>query len=172
LTAPSGRLAGGESEGATKKRPEGASVKLLLKMQGLWHLGLFPEQVPHWTWMLDRIAAVVNEGIVLQSQVEEQMATIARRLRDQGQQVPPTSVLRQQVLERLVMQEVQVQRAGRLGIEVSDEMLNNALRNVAQQNKIDFDRLPEALAAEGIDYPTYRSQVRREMMLGAFLFFR
>ncbi len=58
LTAPSGRLAGGESEGATKKRPEGASVKLLLKMQGLWHLGLFPEQVPHWTWMLDRIAAV------------------------------------------------------------------------------------------------------------------
>ena len=115
--------------------------------------------------LLDRIAAVVNDGIVLQSQVEEQMATISRRLRDQGQQVPPTSVLRQQVLERLVMQEVQVQRAGRLGIEVSDEMLNNALRNVAQQNKIDFDRLPEALAAEGIDYPTYRSQVRREMML-------
>ena len=115
--------------------------------------------------LLDRIAAVVNDGIVLQSQVEEQMATISRRLRDQGQQVPPTSVLRQQVLERLVMQEVQVQRAGRLGIEVSDEMLNNALRNVAQQNKIDFDKLPEALAGEGIDYPTYRSQVRREMML-------
>ncbi|MBY0226569.1 MAG: class I SAM-dependent methyltransferase [Hyphomicrobium sp.] len=57
--APSGRLPAGESEGATRKSPSpGASVTLLLKMQGLWHLGLFPEQVPHWTWMLDRVAAV------------------------------------------------------------------------------------------------------------------
>lgn len=115
--------------------------------------------------LLDRIAAVVNDGIVLQSQVEEQMASIARRLRDQGQQVPPSSVLRQQVLERLVLQEVQMQRAGRLGVEVSDEMLNNALQNVAQQNKIEFDKLPEALAAEGLDYANYRTQVRREMTL-------
>ena len=115
--------------------------------------------------LLDRIAAVVNEGIVLQSQVEEQMATISRRLRDQGQQVPPASVLRQQVLDRLVLQEIQMQRADRLGIEVSDEMLNNALQNVARQNNIEFDRLPEVLAAEGIDYATYRQQVRKEMTL-------
>ncbi|MGA7116532.1 MAG: class I SAM-dependent methyltransferase [Hyphomicrobium sp.] len=46
------------SDSAARSRPDGASIKLLLKMQGLWHLGLFPEQVPHWTWMLDRIAAV------------------------------------------------------------------------------------------------------------------
>ncbi|MFM7067201.1 MAG: peptidylprolyl isomerase [Gammaproteobacteria bacterium] len=115
--------------------------------------------------LLDRIAAVVNEGIVLQSQVEEQMDAISRRLRDQGQQVPPSSVMRQQVLERLILQEIQVQRAGRLGIEVSDEMLNNALQNVARQNNIEFDRLPEVLAAEGIDYGAYRQQVRREMTL-------
>lgn len=115
--------------------------------------------------LLDRIAAVVNDGIVLQSQVEEQMAAISRRLRDQGQQVPPSSVLRQQVLDRLVLQEIQMQRADRLGIEVSDEMLNNALQNVARQNNIEFDRLPEVLAAEGIDYPTYRKQVRKEMTL-------
>lgn len=115
--------------------------------------------------LLDRIAAVVNEGIVLQSQVEEQMDAIARRLRDQGQQVPPSSVMRQQVLERLILQEIQVQRAGRLGIEVSDEMLNNALQNVARQNNLEFDRLPEVLAAEGIDYAAYRQQVRREMTL-------
>ena len=115
--------------------------------------------------LLDRIAAVVNEGIVLQSQVEEQMDAISRRLRDQGQQVPPSSVMRQQVLERLILQEIQVQRAGRLGIEVSDEMLNNALQNVARQNNIEFDRLPEVLAAEGIEYWAYRQQVRREMTL-------
>ncbi len=58
-----------------------------------------------------------------------------------------------------------MQRADRLGIEVSDEMLNNALQTVAQQNKIEFDKLPEALAAEGLDYASYRTQVRREMTL-------
>ena len=115
--------------------------------------------------LLDRIAAVVNEGVVLQSQVEEQMGTIARRLREQGQQVPPASVMRQQVLDRLVLQEIQMQRAEKLGIQVSDEMLNNALQNVAKQNKIEFEKLPEALQAEGIDYGAYRTQVRREMSL-------
>jgi 23S rRNA (cytosine1962-C5)-methyltransferase len=55
---PSGRLPAGESRDANKGRSEGGSIKLLCKLQGLWHLGLFPEQVPHWQWMLDRIAAV------------------------------------------------------------------------------------------------------------------
>ena len=67
--APSGRLRAAESEGANHHAPsgrlraaesEGANVKLLCKMQGLWHLGLFPEQVPHWRWMLERIAAVTS----------------------------------------------------------------------------------------------------------------
>lgn len=115
--------------------------------------------------LLDRIAAVVNEGVVLQSQVDEQSAMITQRLREQGQQLPPASVLRNQVLERLVLQEIQLQRADRLGIKVSDEMLNGALRNVAQQNKVEFDQLPELLKREGIDYATYRTQVRREMTL-------
>ncbi len=56
-SAPSGRLPAGESEGANKSQSEGA-IKMLCKLQGLWHLGLFPEQVPHWQWMLNRIATV------------------------------------------------------------------------------------------------------------------
>jgi peptidyl-prolyl cis-trans isomerase SurA len=115
--------------------------------------------------LLDRIAAVVNEGVVLQSQLDEQVTTITRRLRDQGTQLPPASVLRQQVLERLVLQEIQMQRADRLGIRVSDEMLNGALRNVAAQNKIEFAQLPEVLSSEGLDYAEYRDQLRREMTL-------
>src|SRR5688572_2534838 len=87
---------------------------------------------------LDRVIAIVNEGIVLQSQLDAQTAMITGRLRGQGTELPPADVLRQQVLERLVLQEVQIQRAARLGVQVSDEMLNEALRDVAKRNSIPF----------------------------------
>jgi peptidyl-prolyl cis-trans isomerase SurA len=69
------------------------------------------------------------------------------------------------VLERLVMQELQMQRADRAGIKISDETLNNALRDVAQRNNLPLDQLPEALAAQGIDYTSYRDTIRKELTL-------
>jgi peptidyl-prolyl cis-trans isomerase SurA len=115
--------------------------------------------------LLDRIAVVVNEGVVLQSQIDQQVDTVARRLREQGTALPPDSVLRQQITERLVLQEIQQQRAAKIGLRVTDEALNNALREVAKQNNIEFSRLPDALASEGINYAEYREQMRREMTL-------
>jgi peptidyl-prolyl cis-trans isomerase SurA len=115
--------------------------------------------------LLDRIAVVVNDGVVLQSQIDEQMTSITHRLREQGTPLPAPSVLRQQITERLVLQEIQLQRAQKIGLRVADEALNNALRDVAKQNKIEFSRLPDALASEGINYSEYREQVRREMTL-------
>jgi len=114
---------------------------------------------------LDRVIAIVNEGIVLQSQLDDQTAMITDRLRGQGTQLPPPDVLRQQVLERLVLQEIQIQRAGRLGVQVPDEMLNEALRDVAQRNSIPFEQMPAALAAQGIDYASYREEMRREITM-------
>jgi peptidyl-prolyl cis-trans isomerase SurA len=115
--------------------------------------------------LLDRVAAVVNDGIVLRSEVESQMQTVSQRMQQQGQQLPPRNILRQQVLERLVLQELQMQRADRLGIKVSDEMVNSALTEVAQRNKIKFSDLPAALEQQGIDYRAYRDDVRKEMTL-------
>ena len=115
--------------------------------------------------LLDRIAVVVNEGVVLQSQIDTQVTSITHRLREQGTPLPAPSVLRQQITERLVLQEIQLQRAAKLSLRVTDEALNNALREVAQQNHIDFAQLPDALAAEGIVYAEYREQMRREMTL-------
>jgi peptidyl-prolyl cis-trans isomerase SurA len=114
---------------------------------------------------LDRVIAVVNEGVVLQSQLDAQSSMIEQRLRDQGSQLPPADVIRQQVLERLILQEIQVQRAGRLGVQVPDEMLNEALRDVANRNNIPFEQMPVTLEAQGIDYTTYREEMRREIML-------
>jgi peptidyl-prolyl cis-trans isomerase SurA len=107
----------------------------------------------------------VNEGVVLQSELDEQVFLIAQRLRQQSLELPPQNVLRQQVLERLVMQELQMQRADRAGIKVSDETLNNALKDVAQRNNLPLDQLPAALASQGIDYASYRDTIRKELTL-------
>ncbi len=114
---------------------------------------------------IDRVIAIVNDGIVLQSQLDNQTILIMDRLRGQGTQLPPPDVIRQQVLERLVLQEIQVQRATRLGVQVPDEMLNEALRDVAKRNSIPFEQMPLALAGQGVDYASYRDEMRREIML-------
>jgi peptidyl-prolyl cis-trans isomerase SurA len=111
------------------------------------------------------VVAIVNEGIVLQSQLDAQTAMIEDRLRGQNTQLPPADVIRKQVLDRLILQEIQVQRAGRLGVQVPDEMLNEALRDVAERNKIPFEQMPAMLEAQGVDYASYREEMRREIMM-------
>src|SRR4030095_6165305 len=115
--------------------------------------------------LLDRIAAVVNDGVVLVSQLDAQTDEIIQRLRQQKTELPPRTVLRKQILERLIIEEVQMQRANRLGIEVSEEMLNGALEDVGKRNNIPFPDLPRALAQQGIDYRDYRDEIRKQMTL-------
>ena len=115
--------------------------------------------------LLDRIAAIVNDGIVLKSELDDQMAAVTKRLQEQKVELPPESVLRQQVLERLILQEIETQRAKHVGLSISDEQLNGALQEIAQRNKIPFDQLPTALAAQGVDYKQYRESMRKELTL-------
>ena len=115
--------------------------------------------------MLDRIAAIVNDGLVLKSELDMQMDSVTKRLTDQRIELPSQSVLRQQVLDRLIVQEIQVQRAKHVGLTVSDEQLNGALQEIAVRNKIPFDQLPTALSAQGIDYKQYRESMRKELTL-------
>lgn len=115
--------------------------------------------------LLDRVAAVVNDGVVLESEVDDQLASLKDRLHSQGQQMPPDAVMRQQIVEHLIVEEAEMQRADRAGLKISDETLNNALTEVAQRNGISLQQLPQALAAQGIDYGSYRDSMRRELTL-------
>jgi len=115
--------------------------------------------------LLDRIAVIVNDGVVLESDIERDTKAVTQRLHDQNTALPAPSVLRQQITERLVLQEVQMQRAQKLGLKVTDEALNAALKDIADQNHIPFNDLPKALAKEHIVYAEYREQMRREMTL-------
>ncbi len=114
---------------------------------------------------LDSIAAVVNEGVVLTSELNRQTALISQRALDQGLQLPPPSVLREQVLERLILEQIQIQLANRIGIQISDQMLNSAIAQIAAENQIPFDQLPALLAEQGIDYAEYRRDMRKELLL-------
>lgn len=115
--------------------------------------------------MLDGIAAIVNEGVVLKSQLYRDTAIIVARARAQGMQLPPDDVLQEQVLERLIVEEAQLQRAERIGLQISDQMLNEAILRVAQQNGIPFEQLPEVLAKDGINYADYRRDTRKQITL-------
>ena len=115
--------------------------------------------------LLDRIAAIVNDGLVLKSELDAQMQSVTKRLTEQKVELPSQSVLRQQVLDRLIVQEIEAQQAKRVGLTVSDEQLNGALQEIAARNKIPFDQLPTALAAQGVDYKLYRDSMRKELTL-------
>jgi len=115
--------------------------------------------------LLDRVVAIVNDGVVLNSDLDAQIDAITERMRQQRLELPPQNVLRQQVLERLVVQEIELQHAGRAGVKVTDEMLNSALTDVAKRNNITLTQLPDTLKQQGVDYPSYREEVRKEITL-------
>jgi peptidyl-prolyl cis-trans isomerase SurA len=114
---------------------------------------------------LDRIAAIVNDGVVLNSELDDQVAQVTARLKSQNADLPAESVIRQQVLEQLILQEIQLQRADKGGLKITDETLNNAMTEVAQRNGITLSQLPKALAAEGLDYAAYRDTIRKQLTL-------
>ncbi len=114
---------------------------------------------------LDRIAAIVNDGVVLMSELDAELAVVSQRLKDQKLELPSENVLRQQVLERLIVEEAEMQRAQHDGIKIPDDALNSALQEVAQRNGMTLSQLPDALAKEGVDYTSYRDAIRRQLTL-------
>lgn len=115
--------------------------------------------------MLDGIAAIVNEGVVLKSELRLQTETITKRAQDQGMQLPPPNILQEQVLESLIVKRIQLQRAERIGIQVSDQLLNQSIAEVAAQNGIAFEDMPRILAEEDVSYAAYRREMREQLIL-------
>lgn len=123
------------------------------------------EELSETGQFLDGVASIVNEGVVLKSELARQTELIIMRATDQGIPLPPADILEEQVLERLIVEEIQMQRAARIGIQISDQQLNTAIVQIAEQNGTPFDELPAILAADGIDYGEYRRDMRKQMIL-------
>ncbi|KZY34466.1 molecular chaperone SurA [Alcanivorax sp. HI0083] len=125
--------------------------------------------LPAWSQakvqMLDRIVAVVNDGAIMASELDERINTIALQFQEKGQQLPPPAVMREQVLDRMVLERLQLQLAERAGIKVDDASLNQALAGIARQNGMSLEDFATALREDGYDWPQFREQIREDMVI-------
>ncbi|MDO6418806.1 peptidylprolyl isomerase [Amphritea sp. 2_MG-2023] len=114
---------------------------------------------------LDRIVAIVNDDIVLQSELSEREAIIKSRLNAQGRNLPDEQTLQSQVLDRLILDNIQLQIGKERGIRISDSELNASIERIAASSKLTLDQFRQALIAEGQDYAQVRQQIRNEMLI-------
>ena len=113
---------------------------------------------------VDRIAAVVNEDVILRSELDRAVANIRSQYAGKEAQLPPADVLERQVLERLVLMRLQIARATDSGINASDEELERAVQGVAEQNSMSLDQLRERLARDGMAFGEFRNNLRDEII--------
>lgn len=114
---------------------------------------------------LDGIVAVVNDDVVVESELENRLRTIRARLREARTPVPATDVLKRQVLENLILDRLQVQLADRLGVRIDDENLNQVLREMAERNGLRLAQFRDALEQDGYDFATFREEIRQQMLI-------
>lgn len=115
--------------------------------------------------VVDKVAAVVNNGVVLESDVDGLMQSVKLNAGQAGQQLPDDATLRHQITERLIMDQIVLQMGQKMGVKISDEQLDQAIANIAKQNNMTLDKMRSRLAYDGLSYSTYRSQIRKEMII-------
>jgi peptidyl-prolyl cis-trans isomerase SurA len=114
---------------------------------------------------LDYIVAVVDDDVVLASELVSRLDSVRKQMQAANMQLPPNDVLVNQLLERLVMETIQLQMGQRAGVRIDDESLTKALEGIAAQNQMSLEQFTGALAADGIDYREFREDIRREMII-------
>ena len=116
--------------------------------------------------LLDRVAVIVDEDVIMQSEIDERLLTIKAQIAAQpGAKAPLDEVLQEQITERLIVESLQLQTADRAGIRISDDELNQALASIAYQNQMDLGQFRIALANDGVSWAQMREQVRREFAI-------
>ena len=125
--------------------------------------------LPFWvnaaSTSLNNIAAIVNDDVITSLELDQQIETIRKQLRSQRTPLPPESVLRKQVLEREVVKQVQLQIAKGTGIRIDDNELSSTLTRIAQQNKMSLREFRDALETDGLNFSSFREDIRSEMVL-------
>jgi peptidyl-prolyl cis-trans isomerase SurA len=113
---------------------------------------------------LDRIVAVVDEDVILQSELDLALNNVLAQYAGREDQLPPREILQRQVLERLVLVHLQTARAGEMGVRVGDEEIDNAISNIAAQNRLTPDQLRQQLTSDGMSYDDFRRSLRDELL--------
>ncbi|MCA7013506.1 peptidylprolyl isomerase SurA [Dickeya dadantii] len=114
---------------------------------------------------VNKIAAVVDNSVVLESDINSLLQSVKLNAQEAGQQLPDDATLRHQILERLIMDNIVLQMAQKMGVQITDEQLDRSIANIAAQNRMSVDQLRSRLAAEGVSFDTYRNQIRKDMII-------
>ncbi len=114
---------------------------------------------------LNRVVAIVDNDVIMQSQLDARLREVQQTIAKRGAALPPEHVLSQQVLERLIIENIQLQIGERSGIRITDEELNQAIGSIAQRNSMSLEQFRDALTRDGLSYADARDQVRREMII-------
>lgn len=116
------------------------------------------------TTAVDSIVAIVDEDVILRSELESAVTNIKNQYAKQSGQLPPDAILERQVLDRLILQRLQVNRATDIGVRISDAELNQAIQGIANSNKLTLEQFQKRLLQEGIQYEDYRNRLRDELL--------
>jgi peptidyl-prolyl cis-trans isomerase SurA len=116
--------------------------------------------------MLDKVAAIVNAGVVLESEVQDLLKSIKKQSAKNNQALPSDNALRTQVMDKLINDSLIVQIGERMGVQVSDAQLDQTITNMAKENKLTLSQFRETIISDGEDYEKYRENVRTELISG------
>ncbi len=116
--------------------------------------------------MLDKVAAIVNSGVVLESEVQDLLKNIKKQSAKSNQALPSDNALRTQVMDKLINDSLIVQIGERMGVQVSDAQLDQTIANMASKNKLTLPQFRQAIVSDGEDYEKYRENVRTELISG------
>jgi len=114
---------------------------------------------------LDRVVAVVDSGVIMESQLNSRVEEILQRLKNDNAELPPLNLIEEQVLDRLIIEEIQLQIADRAGIKISDSELNQTLARVSAQNNLSLEEFRIKLEGEGTSYRSFRDTIRKELII-------
>lgn len=119
--------------------------------------------------LIDTIVAVVNEGVVLSSELANEVTFLQLQAKNNNQSLPADDVFRDRVLQRMIDQEIQSQHANKLGIVIDASTVNRAIEQVAQGNSMSLQQFRDVLAAEGFNYDYYRRSIEKELLLSQLI---
>jgi peptidyl-prolyl cis-trans isomerase SurA len=140
------------------------SLKFLLLTSAFAITSFFPVQAQQVE--LDRVSAIVNSGVILESEIKDLIATIKVQAKKKNQDLPSDKALRTQVTEKLINDNIITQLGERMGVQVSDAQLDETLTNMAKDDKLTLDQFRQNLVNDGTDYEKYRETVRTELISG------
>ncbi|EGM68978.1 peptidylprolyl isomerase SurA [Shewanella sp. HN-41] len=115
---------------------------------------------------LDRVAVQINDGIVLESEITNMIDTVKANAKAANQSLPSDNALRTQVIERLILTRLQLQMADRIGLHIGDLQLDQAIENIAREQKMSVAQMQQKIEGEGLSFSQYREQLREEITLG------